>query len=101
MSQEDYSISVCVCVCVCVCDSFTLFGHHPLLVHIPTPFYDSHEAIFEVAPKPWGLIALHLPVLYRTPTQVLVQLRDIDSCCTLFILRGGVPYPVVDVNRLA
>lgn len=94
MSQEDYGISVCVCVSL-------LIGHHPLLVHTRPFFFHSHEAIFEVAPEPRWLVALHLPVLDRTPTQVLVQLGDVDCCCTLLVLRRGVSYPVVDVRRLA
>ncbi|TNN88276.1 hypothetical protein EYF80_001492 [Liparis tanakae] len=64
-------------------------------------FFDSHEAIFEVAPEPRRLVTLHLPVLDRTPTQVLVQLGDVDGCGPLLILRRGVSDPVVDVSRLA
>lgn len=39
-------------------------------------------------------------MLHRTPTQVLVQLGDVDGCCALLVLRGGVPYPVVNISRL-
>ena len=83
-----------------MCDS--LFSHHPpLLVHTAGPFFDSHEAVFEVAPEARRLITLHLPVLHRTPAQVLVQLGDVDGSRALFVLGGGVPYPVVDVDGLA
>lgn len=60
----------------------------------------SHDSIFKVAPELRGLIALDLPVLHRTPAQVLIQLGDVDGRSSLLILGGGVPDPVVDINGL-
>lgn len=89
-------------LCVYKRDSFPWVCHHPPFVQTPAAFIgNSHQAIFEVTPEPRWLVALHLPVLDRTPTQVLVQLGDVDGSSTLFILRGGSSNPVVDISRLA
>jgi len=87
-----------ITACVCVCDYLVTT---PFQSAHQISFFDSHEAIFEVAPEPWRLVTLHLPVLDRTPTQVLVQLGDVDGCGPLLILRRGLSDPVVDVSRLA
>lgn len=63
--------------------------------------FDSHEAVLEVAPEHCRLVALRLPVLDRAAAQVLVQLGDVDGRGPLLVLGRGVPYPVVDVGRLA
>lgn len=66
----------------------------------PCLFPDSHEAIFEVGPEPRRLVALRLPVLNRTPTQVFVHLGDVDGRRALLVHRGGLANPEVDVGGL-
>lgn len=84
---------MCLCVwvyaCVlCVCE------RPPLSFH-------SHETLFEVAPEQRRLVTLNLPVLDRTPSQVFVQLGDVDGGAALLVHRGGLPDPVVNVCCLA
>lgn len=45
-------------------------------------------------------MALRLPVLDWTPTQVFVHLGDIYGCRALLVHSGGLSDPVVDVSRL-
>lgn len=96
MSPEDCSW------CVCVGEAEILIFPPPALAMYQPPFFlvDSHDTIFEIAPEARRLVALHLPVLDRTATQVFVQLGSIYRRCTLLIHRGGPSYPEVDVSRL-
>lgn len=57
----------------------------------------SHDALLEVAAEGVGLVALDLPVLHGAAPQVIIQLRSVDSCAALLILRGVLPNPEVDV----
>lgn len=42
-------------------------------------------------------MVLNLTVLHRSAAQELVELDGVNSCCTLFVLRGLRADPVVDV----
>lgn len=57
----------------------------------------SHDALLEVAVEGVGLVVLDLPVLHRAAPQVVIQLRSVDCCAALLILRGVLPNPEVDV----
>lgn len=70
----------------------TVLSKSPLGQH-----FLSHYSLFEVSSESIRLMVLNLTVLHRSAAQELVELDGVNSCCTLFVLRGLRADPVVDV----
>lgn len=59
----------------------------------------SHYSLFEVSPEGIRLVVLNFAMLDRSGPQKFIHLYGINSCCTLFILRGLWANPVVEIIR--